>query len=1042
MKKLFKFSKNAKALDEETFNQMKKPLLRASNRASGLNFQQDKEFYRKEMMQARAQFAEKKIDNYSIHFIPNRKPSRTHFTVAGNFGRLFGFEDDDYNSNDALLNDIEDKDPQAIIIGNLSHSEIDYIRKGYFKYQFAPKIQKPQAEHTLAKKKFTKFFLDEMHQTGRFYYENADETPLPGEEDDGGPGNPDSNDFTVYELDHLYKRKMAKPQLSIAKYACSMQNKKLFFGAPPELLAIEELAYNVDIEVMREIFQDVLDKYNKGANNREFVPSEYPIDIHNCMKKIAVRDHQNILYDKFNEYQASFLKKCMSIYKETALICNDYTLKQIKDKAMNPDILEFDEIYSREFGPQNKPPLDEILEKLAILTHIFSREAQLYIQNGQQQSLFDQLFNGIYAEEIKERNIQQEFTQINMPYRLRLQKLYNNEIIRWGQVPSQGRFMIETYEEAMSRFDLKIERGYSFIISPEREYKNLLMMFQVMLDKMEQNIMKRQNDGINQEGTIFAINQLLKGQETADNIRLFRELMVEANTQLGFFQLPETLFGKYKEIIKVTAYHQMKDNLGEDPRKLYKRLEIQRQNEEGRQVYTQLEDGSVPSFEQFKAIKNKITRINQGIGQNLSPTLLIQKREETVEQYQKLEEIAELFPNTREKVDLIQSRLDKKYLPQEMHKDPKKIFLSPEGQAVTEDQIVPEQNLVYSLDGEQFPIEIQNKTVKELREMGFKDIMNFKATKSPYDEHYIPQISPQEKHRLQKLNQELEQEINDPSFSKEALDQEILENERMKSLKYQKEKEEQARILKQTKIDAMRLLLIKKALDKGIPLEDDPVYVDLLATYPYYQKRLAERQRAIEKARRKSEQEEKDQRPIRYKFEERIRGRANLAPQQYSDILDVEPVDDTQEKEYEKYQQILEDYQKDFDEIKNLSQTIEPDVITNEFAEEAVRRYQREDILLEQRLGNKYLTKIDAKEGGSTHEAINRKLSENLQMDNFLSKVKEFNEEVKTRQSQSSSNSGSQYNEEDNEAIRRSFGRAGMKKPLASFKKKEMHARI
>ena len=80
--------------------------------------------------------------------------------------------------------------------------------------------------------------------------------------------------------------------------------------------------------------------------------------------------------------------------------------------------------------------------------------------------------------------------------------------------------------------------------------------------------------------------------------------------------------------------------------------------------------------------------------------------------------------------------------------------------------------------------------------MGFQDVMSFKAIKSGYDESHIPIINPEEKHRLQKLNQELEKEINDPAFSLEAIDEEILENEKMKSLKHIREKEEQAKIAK------------------------------------------------------------------------------------------------------------------------------------------------------------------------------------------------------------------------------------------------------
>jgi hypothetical protein len=39
--------------------------------------------------------------------------------------------------------------------------------------------------------------------------------------------------------------------------------------------------------------------------------------------------------------------------------------------------------------------------------------------------------------------------------------------------------------------------------------------------------------------------------------------------------MPEELFGKYKEIVKITSYESMKKLLGEDPRKYYKRTFIE-----------------------------------------------------------------------------------------------------------------------------------------------------------------------------------------------------------------------------------------------------------------------------------------------------------------------------------------------------------------------------------------------------------------------------------------------------------------------------------
>lgn len=66
---------------------------------------------------------------------------------------------------------------------------------------------------------------------------------------------------------------------------------------------------------------------------------------------------------------------------------------------MNPDILEFDEIFTRDFDSSIKPSFEEVLEKLSILSHIFDREFSLYLINGQGHILFDTMFNGLYKED-------------------------------------------------------------------------------------------------------------------------------------------------------------------------------------------------------------------------------------------------------------------------------------------------------------------------------------------------------------------------------------------------------------------------------------------------------------------------------------------------------------------------------------------------------------------------------------------------------------------------------------------------------------------
>lgn len=71
---------------------------------------------------------------YSSHFLPNAKYNKETVFVLGNNVHIRGFVDDDYNSNDNLLNELEQKNPNVIfdlnnIIGYDSWRNI-FIRYG------------------------------------------------------------------------------------------------------------------------------------------------------------------------------------------------------------------------------------------------------------------------------------------------------------------------------------------------------------------------------------------------------------------------------------------------------------------------------------------------------------------------------------------------------------------------------------------------------------------------------------------------------------------------------------------------------------------------------------------------------------------------------------------------------------------------------------------------------------------------------------------------------------------------------------------------
>ena len=91
---------------------------------------------------------------------------------------------------------------------------------------------------------------------------------------------------------------------------------------------------------------------------------------------------------------------------------------------------------------------------------------------------------------------------------------------------------------------------------------------------------------------------------------------------------------------------------------------------------------------------------------------------------------------------------------------------------------------------------------------------------------------------------EMENEVKDPdSFLDNLDDNPSDEDEDLNRPKNEKQRILYDKIKRQKKIDDVKIMLYLKALEKGIPLYDDEVYVELLSMYPYYQRKLEERQK-------------------------------------------------------------------------------------------------------------------------------------------------------------------------------------------------------
>ena len=93
------------------------------------------------------------------------------------------------------------------------------------------------------------------------------------------------------------------------------------------MLVLEDLAYNLELEEVRDLFSSVVQRYRDLCDENKVYPAEHPIDIQHNLRNIGIQMHSDTLYDKDLTYKASLLRKCTKLYRETAITVNDLQVK-------------------------------------------------------------------------------------------------------------------------------------------------------------------------------------------------------------------------------------------------------------------------------------------------------------------------------------------------------------------------------------------------------------------------------------------------------------------------------------------------------------------------------------------------------------------------------------------------------------------------------------------------------------------------------------------------------------------------------------------
>ena len=225
-----------------------------------------------------------------------------------------------------------------------------------------------------------------------------------------------------------------------------------------------------------------------------------------------------------------------------------------------------------------------------------------------------------------------------------------------------------------------------------------------------------------------------------------------------------------------------------------------------------------------------------------------------------------------------------------------------EGEARQLDDLKPHGQMVLSTDGSpvsDMPFDVVDKTVAELREIGFHEVFSADMGSNPRKRGLPPTIGASERESLRKA-------FHDPAGGASSGDEdedgylvdELLDSPASHSSprSHELERARQKKLLTQQRIEDARIALVHEALTKGVELEGNDLYYEMLGEYPYYQKILSTRKQAISRLGRLAKmQDPSEPRRAKYKFEEKY-----LTSGQ-SEVTEVETTVDNEQSVVDKY---------------------------------------------------------------------------------------------------------------------------------------------
>ncbi|KAL4437594.1 hypothetical protein ABPG74_017832 [Tetrahymena malaccensis] len=655
-------------------------------------------------LQKRAQSLKNQTENY--HYLQNDvyNPEIQRVQLYGQEQIVIGSQQDARSPNFVLAM-IGQFDPKSVVLGGLNKLQLKEYQVGKKIYESEPVIQNNE-EDLPAKEILTHFFQEDLEFGNTWFYQEGDQCVYRAIKSTRQAIMEDhlSCGFHLYEKPNRHLI-FGKPDLNLVFEDLALRL---------SLKQLQDVFYHVIQLVQEDLQQNHDQRYPYFENERIY--DMFRMKVREIYSELLL--NKSILYTAsiFKKTARTFKKSAIIVPNEItkqvavqtlepmapewnqifrAYVDNEkdqgffaaekFTSKKYSRSFRNikryfkedPDydhIMKAAEKQSAKYDYYSKErPLfelikeqqidaDEILEKYVIINHLLEKSTLFYLESGVNPfntTIFHGLFKEKYGKGKEAVNqIIQKYEKFNSKYALELHKIQNFQIKRIGEYELEWRPNLENFSQSVKRLEEKPQNyNYEFVTGQLNRDKRDRIVETVLLKTMVGLLKQREQSGISQSDQISHLKDYFEGKKTQENIKIFNQLIIEANHTLGcIVKFPQTHKQFLPYLVNLRKYQILKQ--------IEQKLDAVEEQVNHEKKFRLQNITNVMSIEQIAAKRMEQQNQNKEIGFD--------------QEEEKIESFKELFENFQE------------------------------------------QMLVLGENPEKIPFDIKGKSLEQLEEMGFQ----------------------------------------------------------------------------------------------------------------------------------------------------------------------------------------------------------------------------------------------------------------------------------------------------------------------------------